>query len=73
MFPSEWNNLEAGILFALDKPLLVFREPGVSGGVFDVGVSDVFVHTMPVVGIDQSSLKEVLLKWRDKVGSAYYR
>jgi hypothetical protein len=73
IFPTPWNNLEAGILFALRKPLLVFRERGVEGGVFDPGVTDVFVHDMPKVGlVDQADLREVLLKWRDKVGADYY-
>jgi len=72
MFPTEWNNLEAGILYALRKPLLVFREPGVQGGVFDLGVAEVFVHTMPRPSGDLTGLKEVFLKWRDRVGAAYY-
>jgi hypothetical protein len=72
MFPTEWNNLEAGILFALRKPLLVFRERGISGGVFDPGVTDVFVHDMPQIKGGNSDLKEVFLKWRDKVGATYY-
>lgn len=72
MFPTEWNNLEAGILYALRKPLLVFREPGVRGGVFDPGVTDVFVHNMPETKAAKKDLKEVFLKWRDKVGTAYY-
>lgn len=72
MVPSEWNNLEAGILFALGKPLLIFRESRTMGGVFDEGVSDVFVHDMPGVKSDQRALREVFLKWRDKVGSTYY-
>jgi hypothetical protein len=71
-FPTEWNNLEAGILFALRKPLLVFREEGISGGVFDPGVTDVFVHNMPNPKSDQRDLREVFLKWRDKVGTTYY-
>lgn len=71
-FPTQWNNLEAGILFALKKPLLVFREHGIAGGVFDPGVSDVFVHDMPDLDSSQSGLREVFLKWRDKVGAVYY-
>jgi hypothetical protein len=71
-FPSAWNHLEAGILFSLGKPLLVFREDGIMGGVFDPGVTDVFVHKMPNVKDDKSELREVFLKWRDKVGGAYY-
>src|SRR5664280_3120400 len=35
-FPTPWNQLEAGILFGLQLPLLIFREPGITGGVFDV-------------------------------------
>src|SRR4051794_3318305 len=34
IFPTAWNQLEAGILFGLRLPLLVFREPGLSGGIF---------------------------------------
>lgn len=70
--PTPWNNLEAGILFALGKPLLVFKEPEISGGVFDHGVTDVFVHLMPSTKSKDEELKEVFLKWRDKVGAVYY-
>src|SRR5258708_4385459 len=31
-FPTPWNHLEAGILFGLQLPLLIFREEAVSGG-----------------------------------------
>jgi hypothetical protein len=71
-FPSSWNHLEAGILFSLGKPLLVFREDGISGGVFDPGVTDVFVHQMPKSRGKKDDLREVFLKWRDRVGAAYY-
>jgi hypothetical protein len=30
-FPTPWNQLEAGILFGLGLPLLIFRESGISG------------------------------------------
>src|ERR1700761_6353110 len=43
-FPTPWNHLEAGILFSLGRPILVFKESGITGGVFDPGVTDVFVH-----------------------------
>jgi hypothetical protein len=71
-FPSAWNSLEAGILYALRKPLLVFRESGITGGVFDPGVTDVFVHEMPGPRTNDGDLKEVFLKWRDRVGATYY-
>lgn len=73
--PTPWNQLEAGILFSLGLPLLIFREQGVSGGVFDNGVTDIFVHTLPEgkwKAADEASLVEVFLKWHAKVRSHYY-
>jgi hypothetical protein len=75
-FPTPWNDLEAGILFGLELPILIFREEGVSGGVFDNGVTDVFIHKMPSgrpSGHDKESLKQVFLKWNARVSSRYYR
>ena len=73
--PSPWNHLEAGILFGLRLPLLIFREASISGGVFDNGVSDVFVHTIPGNGWgrgDDAALDDVFLRWRSRVGVHYY-
>ena len=75
-FPSPWNNLEAGVLFSIGIPLLVFKEPAISGGVFDSGVTDVFVHRMPITPLsspDKKGLSEVFLKWQSKVREHYYR
>jgi len=75
-FPTSWNHLEAGILFGLGLPILIFREEGISGGVFDNGVTDVFVHKMPPgrpTKTDRESLKEVFLKWHARVSTRYYR
>src|SRR5207248_1583021 len=47
VFPTPWNQLEAGMLFALNLPMLVFREQNISGGIFDNGVSDMFIHELP--------------------------
>lgn len=76
VFPSPWNQLEAGILYGLNLPLLVFREPGISGGIFDAGVSELFVNELPIVPLDKSaadSLRHLFLKWAAKVRSVYYR
>jgi hypothetical protein len=73
--PTPWNHLEAGIMFGLKLPLLIFKEPGVSGGVFDNGVTDVFVHTLPLGKWDsrhERGLNEVFLKWHAKVSEHYY-
>jgi hypothetical protein len=74
-FPTPWNHLEAGILFSLRLPVLVFREQGISGGIFDEGVTDVFIHKMPTVADFEkkgSSVRQVLMKWQARVRSHYY-
>lgn len=74
-FPTPWNNLEAGVLFALKKPMIVFKEGKIGGGIFDHGVSDVFIHQMPIgtLSSDQKQgLKESLLNWQRKVRANYY-
>ncbi len=70
-FPTPWNHLEAGILYGLKLPLLIFREQGVTGGIFDTGVTDVFTHQMPEYVSDQG-LKEVFRKWEVRVRNKYY-
>jgi len=75
-FPSPWNHLEAGILFGLQLPILIFREESVRGGVFDEGVTDVFIHGIPAGDLKDVKLeafREVLLKWSAKVREHYYR
>ena len=72
--PSPWNHLEAGILFGLHLPLLVFCESKVSGGIFDRGVTDAFIHKMPDPDAPlDPSLRSVLLKWSGRVRQHYYR
>ncbi|MDQ1729600.1 MAG: hypothetical protein QOD33_1725 [Pyrinomonadaceae bacterium] len=76
VMPTSWNHLEAGILFGLNLPLLVFKEEGIGGGVFDTGVTDNFVHTMPSEKLDSSqrrALADVFLKWQFRVREHYYR
>ncbi len=75
-FPTPWNHLESGILFGLKLPLLIFRESQISGGVFDEGVTDVFVHKMPFIeqnDEEQIGLNQVFLKWHAKVSEHYYK
>jgi hypothetical protein len=74
-FPTPWNQLESGILYSLGIPLLVFRDEHVSGGVFDTGVTDLFIHQMPKVPIlpkGRKALREVLQKWAARVHAHYY-
>jgi hypothetical protein len=74
-FPTPWNHIEAGILFGLSLPLLIFREPVITGGVFDPGVTDVFIHDMPAPTDDarrKAALRELFLKWHALVRNRYY-
>jgi hypothetical protein len=74
--PTPWNHLEAGILYGLGLPLLIFREPKVIGGIFDLGTSDIFIHRMPTPAIaadPASGLREVFLKWQARVRQRYYQ
>ncbi len=76
IFPSPWNQLEAGILFGIGLPLLVFREAGITGGIFDPGVTDIFIHNMPDPHMSADELRpltSVFLKWQAKVREVYYR
>ena len=73
--PTPWNHLEAGVLFSLGLPLLVFKEDGIAGGIFDSGVTDVFVHTMPsspASASQKKALTGVFLKWQHLVRAHYY-
>lgn len=74
-FPTPWNQLEAGILFSTGLPIMIFREPGISGGVFDVGTSEVFIHQMPVVTMTSQALDDldsVFQNWVARVRRHYY-
>jgi len=71
-FPTPWNQLEAGILFGLRLPILIFRETDVYGGIFDTGVTDVFIHPMPDDASDNQALNDVFLKWQANVRQNYY-
>ncbi len=74
-FPTPWNQLEAGMLYSLGLPLLVFREDGISGGIFDNGVTDLFIHQIPKKKLgrqERKVIKEVIHKWARKVHAHYY-
>jgi hypothetical protein len=74
-FPTPWNQLEAGILFSHQVPLIIFRETGVTGGVFDIGTSEVFIHQMPTSLTSAQALDDldsVFQNWVGRVRSHYY-
>ena len=72
---TPWNQLESGITHALGLPMLVFRQKGVGGGIFDVGASGLFIHELPSPAewqAREAGVKEVLMQWRSLVQQHYY-
>lgn len=45
LLPTPWNHIEASMAFMLNLPLLVIRNQGVEGGIFDIGTTGHFIHT----------------------------
>ena len=55
--------------------MLVFREDGISGGIFDNGVTDLFIQDIPKKRLtkqDKKVAREVINKWARKVHAHYY-
>lgn len=72
-YPTPWNHLEAGLLFAIDIPMLIWKEPGIQGGVFDNGVTGHFVHAFePDFNRDDPRVRAVFSKWQAEVSRNYY-
>ncbi len=68
--PTAWNQIEAGMAFALNLPTLIIREEGVEGGVFDVGSTDRFIHQVSLPTGDwlhSSQFLHPLNEWFEEV------
>ena len=48
--PTPWNHIEAGMAFILGLPILILKEQGVQGGIFDAGSTDKFIHQAELSG-----------------------
>jgi hypothetical protein len=74
-FPTPWNQLEAGILFSAGLPMMIFREPDIRGGIFDIGSSEVYIHQIPTSKMKRETLDDldsVFQIWVAKVRAHYY-
>ena len=74
--PSPWNQLEAGVLFSLDLPIIVFKDAETSGGVFDAANNDVLVQPMPTLPLssdDHKAMVEAIQRWRERVQARFDR
>jgi len=74
-FPTPWNHMEASIMFSLGKPLMIMREQGISGGVFDQGVASTFTHELPkdltAFANKRDQIRQVIKTWRSQVYATY--
>lgn len=72
--PTPWNQIEAGILFAIGVPLLVVKQDLVTGGIFDVGSSDRFIHSVSSSSDPRDAseaLAPLIARWRSHVEEHY--
>ena len=55
--------------------MMIFREAGITGGIFDVGTSEVFIHQMPTAATTPQALDDldsVFQNWVARVRTHYY-
>jgi hypothetical protein len=71
---TPWNHLEAGMLFGLGLPLLIFRDRTVDDGIFDANATGDVVYEMPEPPFDhhRSYVIDPIRRWREKVELRYY-
>lgn len=77
IMPTPWNHLEAGILFNQKLPILIFKEIGIEGGIFDIGTQEeAFVHNMPEPPLskaDGDAIETLFQNWASEVKNHYYQ
>jgi hypothetical protein len=72
---TSWNQIEAGMCYALGLPMSIFKDDSVQGGVFDVGSTGLFVQRIPQLSEwerNRAKISEVLWQWRTQVQARYY-
>jgi hypothetical protein len=70
LLPTEWNHIEAGLAYAMKKPLLVIHHEGVSRGVFDRGAISSFIYSVDMTNAAWPMLPQIagaLKKWKKDV------
>ncbi len=70
VFPTPWNQIEATLAFKQRIPVLVIAHEGVSGGVFDYGVTGEHVHTTNLSMKDWFKKKDfqgVFQEWQKRI------
>lgn len=68
--PTPWNNLEAGMAYMLDLPMLVLLERGVTKeGIFDAESSDRYImeSDLDAEWLESDEFLQPLSEWREEV------
>lgn len=74
VLPTPWNQIEAGLLVGLHKPLLVFAEHGVSGGIFDPGAIGGVIQKLSAQRfgqVEKDGMRERIRQWSAQVRSQF--
>jgi|tagenome__1003787_1003787.scaffolds.fasta_scaffold20881164_2 uncharacterized protein YjbI with pentapeptide repeats len=67
--PTPWNNVEAGMAFALDLPILVVAPIRLQDGIFDAEISEASLFRLPLDDEFMLDLDENILRgWAGAVG-----
>ena len=73
--PTAWNHMEAAILFAFGKPLMILCEKGIDDGVFFPGTASSFTHILPAdlkeMNRQRDQIRQVVKSWRAQVSATY--
>jgi len=70
VFPTPWNQIEATLAFKQRIPVLVIAHEGVSGGVFDYGVTGEYVHIAKLNRKDwhkEKHFQGVFQQWKKRI------
>ncbi len=70
VFPTPWNQIEATLAFKQRIPVLVMAHEGVSGGIFDYGVTGEYVHTTKLNRKDwhkEKGFQGVFQEWKKRI------
>jgi hypothetical protein len=74
--PTAWNHLEAGIAFGLNLPILIIKEKGVEGGIFDQGSTGKFIHQVDFSNDKYLQSEEFLQpfnEWHEEIILFYWK
>lgn len=66
---TPWNQIECGMAYMLNLPLLIVREPGVEDGVFGIGNTDRFIHqaVLSRAWLDSPRFLQPLNEWIEEI------